>query len=195
MIFRILMQGALLMRTHRLFERRFDGVVWDWGDTLMRDIQGQLGPMAEWERVEAMPGAASALEALAHVPVHCVATNAGDSDSRQVEAALARVGLRDRLTHFLTSSSLGHRKPAPAFFASVSRELGIPADRLISIGNDLENDILPAKAVGMGAILVTPAHRFAPAKGADLAVPGLVHLARLVAPATSSAEASFAIRL
>jgi len=180
MIFRILAQGALVMRTHQLFRRRLDGVVWDWGDTLMRDIRGQAGPMVAWDRVEAMPGAASALDALASIPVQCVATNATDSDSRQVEAALARVGLRDRLTHFVTSSSLGRRKPDPGFFEALSRTLGIPAHRLLSIGNDLEKDVLPAQRVGMATILVLPPHAFLPASGADLTVPGLRHLARLV---------------
>ena len=44
-----------------LFERdgwtTLRGVVWDWGDTLMRDIPGQKGPMVDWPHVEAMPGA------------------------------------------------------------------------------------------------------------------------------------------
>ena len=176
------------MRAHRLLERSFDGVVWDWGDTLMRDIEGQPGPMAEWDRVEAMPGAISALEALARFPVHCVATNAASSDSAQVEVALTRVGLRNRLTHVLTSSSLGHAKPDPRFFQAVSRRLGIPADRLISIGNDLQKDILPAKEVGMGAILVTRPRGSPCPDGADLTVPDLVYLAKLVAPRPLPAE-------
>ena len=83
--------------------RSIRGVVWDWGDTLMKDIPGQEGPMAAWPRVEAMPGAASALKALSVLPVQCVATNATDSDGDKVAEALERVGLLDHLAYSFTS--------------------------------------------------------------------------------------------
>jgi len=176
------------------------GVVWDWGDTLMRDIPGNPGPMVSWPYVEAMPGAAQALRALSRLPVQCVASNATDSDGERVAEALERVGLRRRVTHFFTSGELGVRKPDPAFFRRVAREVGIPPRHLLSVGNDLRKDIVPAKAVGMVTVWVSrtgivgqgqPAKEGAGAEAgsteeageedaADLIVPDLSHLARLV---------------
>jgi len=176
------------------------GVVWDWGDTLMRDIPGNSGPMVSWPHVEAMPGAAQALGALSRLPVRCVATNATDSDGLRVAEALERVGLRRHLTHFFTSGELGVSKPDPAFFGCVAREVGISPRHLLSVGNDLRKDIVPAKAVGMVTVWVSgagivgpgqPAEEGAGAEAgsteeareqeaADLIVPDLSHLARLV---------------
>jgi putative hydrolase of the HAD superfamily len=130
------------------------GVVWDWGDTLMRDIPGQDGPMAAWPHVEAMPGAVEALDRLQTIPVHCLATNAQDSGPADVAVALERVGLRGFLTRILVSPELGVAKPDPDFFREVTRRLDLPPADLVSVGNDYGKDIVPAKAVGMRTILV-----------------------------------------
>ena len=156
------------------------GVVWDWGDTLMRDIPGQVGPMVEWPRVEPMPGALLALRRLSVLPVQCVATNAVDSDGVEVAAALDRVGLRTYLTHFFTSSELGFSKPDPEFFREAARGLGLPPTALLAVGNDYMKDILPAKAAGMMTVLVSPDEEPAARQAADFRVPTLTHLAHLV---------------
>ena len=67
-------------------------VMFDWGDTVMRNLPGSTGPMAVWPRVEAVPGIAEALSIL-HPHHHLLlATNAEDSGAGLVRAALARVG-------------------------------------------------------------------------------------------------------
>jgi len=136
--------------------------------------------MAEWEQVEAMPGASSALGALSVYPIRCVASNATESDGSMVAKALDRVGLRGYLTHFLTSIELGISKPDPGFFEGVSRELGIPATGLMAVGNDFQKDIVPAKAVGMVTVLVSSDRVPSSQGAADLIVPSLSHLAELV---------------
>lgn len=162
-----------------MFRKGLQGVVWDWGDTLMRDIPGQTGPMVEWPRVEAMPGAKSALQALSTFSVHCVASNATESDGAMIAAALERVGLRKQLTHFFTSSELGISKPDPRFFEKVAQELGLPPVDLVAIGNDFRKDILPAKAAGMATVLVSDAGDVSSGNTVDLIVPSLTHLAGL----------------
>jgi len=162
-----------------MFLRDIRGVGWDWGDTLMRDIPGQEGPMADWPRVEAMPGASDALSALSADTVQCVATNAADSNRARVAEAFDRVGLRDHLTHFFTSSELGTSKPDPGFFEEVARELGTPPTSLMAVGNDFHKDIVPAKAVGMVTVLVSSEAMPTPQGTADFIVPDLFHLAEL----------------
>jgi putative hydrolase of the HAD superfamily len=157
--------------------KKIRGVVWDWGDTLMRDIPGQKGPMATWPQVEAMPGAIEALRALAWIPVHCVATNTTDSTSSEVAEALGRVGLLDYLTHCFTSAELGSRKPDPRFFLRSAQRLGIPPDDLLAVGNDLRKDIIPAKEAGLSTVLVSSDPGQTLENAADLTVPTLSHLA------------------
>lgn len=144
----------------------------------MRDIPGQVGPMAEWPRVEAMPGAAEALDAFPTGWVQCVATNAQDSGGGEVARALARVGLREKLSAFFTSGELGVAKPDPGFFQEVARRLKIPPTRLLSVGNDYRKDVEPAKAVGMGTLLVAEKPPFQDLPEADLVVPDLRRLVR-----------------
>lgn len=45
-------------------------------------------------------------------------------------------------------------KPAPAMFEAGLRDLGLPADRVVMVGDDLENDVLAAMAVGVTGVLV-----------------------------------------
>ena len=145
----------------------------------MRDIPGQVGPMADWPRVEAMPGARRALRALSVLPVLCVATNATDSDAVRVAEALERVGLRTHLTHFFTSQELGARKPDPRFFENVALRLGIPPENLMAVGNDLRKDIGPAKRAGMNTVLVAHGQVPRSLENVDLVLPTLGDLADL----------------
>lgn len=156
------------------------GVVWDWGDTLMQDIRGQRGPMVDWPEVQAMTGARAALEALWEGRVQAVATNAVESTGADVAAALERVGLRRFLTHFFTSGELGTSKPDPAFFLAVSERLNLPPKSMMAIGNDQAKDIAPAKAVGMTTVLLSPGPCPGSSGPADLVVPDLNRLAHLI---------------
>ena len=112
--------------------------------------------------------------------VQCVATNATDSDGAKVAEALDRVGLRDHISRFFTSSEMGISKPDPKFFEYVSRELRISPTNLVAVGNDLHKDIVPAKAVGMSTVLVSPDREPALQETADLIVPNLIHFADLL---------------
>jgi HAD superfamily hydrolase (TIGR01509 family) len=133
-------------------------VVFDWGDTLMRDL-GFPGPMVNWPRVEAMKGAAEALEAISEEMICCVASNAGDSDAELMGQALERVGMRRFFRYLWTSRELGAAKPERAFFEAILERLGLPAGACVYVGNDLEKDIVPARAVGMRTVWVAAGGR------------------------------------
>ena len=45
-------------------------------------------------------------------------------------------------------------KPSPEFFVAALQTLGLMADRVAMVGDDLENDVLAAQVVGMTGILV-----------------------------------------
>lgn len=48
-----------------------------------------------------------------------------------------------------SSARWGVAKPDPAFFARVLSEIRLPPDRVLYVGDRLDNDVLPARAAGM----------------------------------------------
>jgi FMN phosphatase YigB (HAD superfamily) len=66
------------------------------------------------------------------------------------------LGLAEHIDAIFTSVDAGHLKPHPAVFKMAMRWAGCPPDRCVVIGNKEQNDILPALALGMRAILVHP---------------------------------------
>lgn len=128
-------------------------VIFDWGDTLMRDFPGMQGPMALWPAVEIVSGAAEALRALDHRSlVCCVASNAGDSDAELMGLALERAGIRSYFQHLFTSKELGSAKPDPRFFIELASRLGLAPGECVMVGNDYQKDILGARAAGMQTV-------------------------------------------
>lgn len=45
-------------------------------------------------------------------------------------------------------------KPAPAFFHAALQMLGVPAERAAMVGDDIDNDVLGAQAIGLTGVLV-----------------------------------------
>ncbi len=70
----------------------------------------------------------------------------------EAEAALARLGVPADL--IATSAGWGVAKPDPAFFDLVVKAAGEPPDSIAYVGDRLDNDVLPARAAGMTAILL-----------------------------------------
>ena len=68
-------------------------ILFDWGDTLMRDFREFSGPMASWPEVRALPGAGEVLSALRPHWRLALATNAADSSEAEIRDALERVDL------------------------------------------------------------------------------------------------------
>jgi HAD superfamily hydrolase (TIGR01549 family) len=53
-----------------------------------------------------------------------------------------------------SSSDWGVAKPDPAFFMRIADGLNLPCNRIVYVGDRLDNDILPAKALGMHAVFL-----------------------------------------
>jgi HAD superfamily hydrolase (TIGR01509 family) len=155
-------------------------IVFDWGDTLMRDFPEYQGAMVHWPRVEVIPGVSEALSQLHERITCCVASNAGDSDAELMGLALARVGIRQYFHHLVTSRELGATKPDPAFFREVLQRLGIEPQACIMIGNDYLKDIAPAKSVGLHTIWFSEAPVAEPAPCADAVIHSMKDLVAAV---------------
>jgi putative hydrolase of the HAD superfamily len=128
-------------------------LIFDWGNTVMRDYPECKGPMFEWEHVEAIPHIKDALEYLRHNYICCIASNAGFSDTLLMRKALKRVSLVKYFYYYFTSRELGREKPDKRFFLNISEKIKIKPEECILIGNDYKKDIEGAKAAGMKTIL------------------------------------------
>ncbi|MBU0489766.1 MAG: HAD-IA family hydrolase [Bacteroidetes bacterium] len=128
-------------------------IIFDWGNTLMRDFPDQPGAMAHWPVVEVMPGIEDLLKEVSGKYTLCVATNAGVSDTALMEEALKRVGLHKYFQYFFSSKDLGYSKPDPRFFLAIAAQMDVLPMECLMIGNDPEKDIRGAKTAGMKTIL------------------------------------------
>lgn len=128
-------------------------LIFDWGDTIMRDFPELETPMFTWEHVELIPDIESALQFLAKEYIMVIATNAGQSDTNAMLKALERVDVKKYFNYFFSSKDLGFEKPDIRFFTSIAKSIGQQPDNCLMIGNLYEKDIVGAKDAGMKTIL------------------------------------------
>jgi putative hydrolase of the HAD superfamily len=75
------------------------------------------------------------------------------------ELKLEYLGLGDCWDTLLCSEETGRLKPDPAPFLALAKNMGLPPQRLLYVGNSVSYDIIGAKRVGMRAALVGPGFR------------------------------------
>lgn len=128
-------------------------LIFDWGDTVMRDYPELKTPMYCWEHVELIPHVEEALKVLSKQYLMVIATNAGQSDTAAMKKALNRVGVDKYFNYFFSSKDLGYEKPDPDFFITIANEIRCDVNECVMIGNLYEKDITGAKDAGMKTIL------------------------------------------
>jgi putative hydrolase of the HAD superfamily len=144
-----------------------EAVVFDWGDTVMRDFRTCEGPMASWPLVEAVAGVEEVLRTLHPRYRLALATNAVESDAALVRGALARVGLDGYFEDVFVSSDLGVEKPDGRFFAAVLAGLQLPPQQVVMVGDNYANDVRGAKAAGLWTVWFNPGCGPAPGAATD----------------------------
>jgi len=127
-------------------------IIFDWGDTIMREFAEYNGPMYRWPRVQAVDGVAEVLPKLAKKCTLVLASNAEDSEMQDIRKALARVGLEPFFSQIYCPKSLNRRKPSPEFFRSILADLRLPASAVVMVGDNLVADVLGANSAGIYAI-------------------------------------------
>lgn len=108
--------------------------------------------------------------------------------ANQPKAAADRLKQDDLIQYidFLGISTIvGFEKPDPAFFKLAIKELALPADQIIHIGNRIDTDVNPAKALGMKTVWVrrgeaNPQPSTADLAAADITVGDLKNLNQLI---------------
>jgi putative hydrolase of the HAD superfamily len=129
--------------------KKIKAIIFDWGDTLMRDFPELQGPMYLWEQNELIEGVSELLDAISGKYELCVATNAGDSNTESMIKALERVNIAHYFQYSFSSNDLGYKKPDVKFFTSICKHIGVLPENCVMIGNLYDKDIIGAKEAGM----------------------------------------------
>lgn len=132
-----------------------DTFLFDWGDTLMRDIPGKQGKMCDWDFIEVIDGAESTLGYLSQTSKIYVATGAQDSSVADIEKAFGRGSLDRYISGYFCKQNIGLAKGSQQFYRAILSVLDAPPENVAMIGDSLEKDILPALAVGMRTYWLT----------------------------------------
>lgn len=127
-------------------------ILFDWGDTLMRDFKQFNGPMKDWPRLEAIPGAAEILAALYPNWILALATNADVSDEADIRAALLQVNLDLWLDKVYCFRKIGFKKPSLRFYQYILDDLKFTPQSIFMVGDNYETDVLGANLCGIRAI-------------------------------------------
>ncbi len=131
---------------------RYPTILFDWGDTVMRDYPEITTPMVEWETIEVIEGIADVLAYLHASGRRIVlATSASISDEEQIWGALKRGGLDTYFSKIYCFKNT-HLPKGEAFYRHILNDLNIPASDVLMIGDGFENDVQASNAVGIFAV-------------------------------------------
>jgi putative hydrolase of the HAD superfamily len=67
------------------------------------------------------------------------------------------LGLYDQFSHIIFSSDFGHKKPDPRIFLEAAKLLGLEPEAIMCIGDNFDNDVIPASRLGMRAMHIEEA--------------------------------------
>ena len=131
-------------------------VLFDWGDTVMRDHPEITTPMVEWETIEVIEGVAEVLAYLRSSGRRIVlATSAAISDEGQIRGALARGGLSIYFSRIYCFKNTNLSK-GEEFYRYILNDLGLAASEALMVGDGFEKDIQIPNRLGMFAIWFNP---------------------------------------
>jgi HAD superfamily hydrolase (TIGR01662 family) len=103
------------------------------------------------------PGARGALEALAAEGIRlAVISNTMRTPGEVVRQVLDKAGLLPLFRVVIFSDECGIRKPAPGIFLRALKDLDVPPEHSVHVGDDAILDVEGPRDAGMAAIQVTP---------------------------------------
>ena len=131
-------------------------VLFDWGDTVMRDHPEITIPMVEWETVEVIEGIDEMLAYLHSSGRRIVlATSAAISDETQIRGALARGGLASYFSRVYCFKNTNLPK-GEAFYRYILNDLNLSASDTLMVGDGFEKDIQIPSGMGIFAVWFNP---------------------------------------
>src|SRR5207302_4298009 len=120
------------------------------------------------DRMKPLPGAIELLAEIHRLGMrNVIASNTYWRDAESYWEDFRLLGMAEHIDGIITSVDAGRLKPHPAVFETAMRWASVGAEQCVVIGNREENDITPALALGMRAILVHPDDPAPASSGAD----------------------------
>ena len=111
-----------------------------------RDTAGEAVP---WGLQDFYPDAVPCLQEL-----HALGLRVGLAGNQPAAAEQVLEALGLPVAFIASSARWGVAKPSPAFFEKVVEAAGVAAAQIAYVGDRLDNDVLPARAAGMTAVLL-----------------------------------------
>ncbi len=127
-------------------------VMFDWGNTLMRDDPLLNTPMYQWPKVEIIGGVKDVLPEIAKKSKIILATSAQISNENEIKLALHRVGIDQYFTRIFCFENIGVPKTTEKFYRIILERLNAQPSDLVMIGDSFEADIKLANWVGIHGI-------------------------------------------
>jgi putative hydrolase of the HAD superfamily len=128
-------------------------IIFDWGDTIMRDDPSRTEAMYLWPEVELVEtGTVEALSRLAASYTLLIATSAAASDAAMVCKALSRVRVDAWFSDIFTSLRTGVPKTDAQFWQFIMNELNLKADRLLMVGDSFDGDVWVPSRLGIQSV-------------------------------------------
>ena len=127
-----------------------------WGDRRL-DVAGIFGAMCVPARevLEPFAGADQLLATQRDLGRRvAIVSNTQWRDGDAYRQDFTDFGLAGYIDAYITSRDVGYRKPHPAMFRTALAALGAEPATTIMIGNSLNNDLVPARHLGMRTLLV-----------------------------------------
>jgi putative hydrolase of the HAD superfamily len=113
------------------------------------ELWDHFGRASAWRAFEDV---ATAIDGLRRSGLKYVIASNFDGRLRAVVRGLP--GLAGAEASLVISSEVGVRKPHPDFYRAACERLGLPPDRVLCVGDDVENDVLGARRAGLHAVLL-----------------------------------------
>lgn len=126
-------------------------LIFDWGDTIMKDDVSRSEAMHLWPSVEAVAGAKDVLAVLSKTHHVVIATSAA-STAEWVRLALKRVELDHYFRDVFSAKTTGFKKTEPGFWLHILHALQVKPEAVTMVGDSFENDVVTPVALGMQAI-------------------------------------------
>jgi FMN phosphatase YigB (HAD superfamily) len=127
-------------------------VMFDWGDTIMKEEPTLKTPMYQWPTVEAVDGVEEVLSTIHTQSMIVMATGSDQSDEADIRLALQRVNLDKYFDRIFCFKNTGLRKPSEGFYRYILDNLKATPSDVLMVGDNFESDILGANYVGISGI-------------------------------------------
>lgn len=135
---------------------RYSTILFDWGDTVMRDHPEITIPMVEWENIEVIEGITEVLQYLHSTGRRIIlATSASISDEAQIRGALARGGLDAYFSRIYCFKNTTLSK-GKEFYRHILKDLEISASDTLMVGDSFEKDVEVPNQLGIFAVWFNP---------------------------------------